>query len=163
MGAYYKGRLYTPQLSGIKDGKLVKISVSYRYGGNRNEMKTLINWNYTAPDKSPVLYFGINYQDTITNPDQMEGNIIDSITGLITGTGFRQSKPASLSPLAIDGEYLPKTGGSYTSFAGTRNVTIDKIDNGMRLGWILTTDNTQASVNANYWLYIDDIKVQIAK
>ena len=163
VGAYYKGRLYTPQLSGIKDGKLVKISVSYRYGGNRNEMKTLINWNYTAPDKSPVLYFGINYQDTITNPDQMEGDIIDSVTGLVTGTGFRQSKPSSLSPLAIDGEYLPKTGGSYTSFAGTRNVTIDKIDNGMRLGWILTTDNTQASVNANYWLYIDDIKVQIAK
>lgn len=162
-GAYYKGRLYTPQLSGIKDGKLVKITVSYKYAGNRNEMKTLINWNYTAPDKSPVLYFGINYQDTITNPDEVEGDIVDSITGLITGAGFRQNRPSSLSPLAIDGELLPKTGGSYTSFSGTREVTIDKIDNGMRLGWILSTDNTQGSVNANYWLYIDDIKVQIAK
>lgn len=161
--AYYKGRLYTPTLSRIKDDKLVKISVSFKYSGNRDEMKTIINWQYKAPDKSPVLYYGIYYNEEITNPDEMSGDFIDSITGLITGAGFRMNKPASLSQMNADGFYLSKTGGSYTSFTGTKTVTYENIDNGMRLAWILSTDNTQGSVNANYWFYIDDIKVQIAK
>ena len=161
--AYYKGRLYTPTLSRIKDGKLVKISVSFKYSGNRDEMKTIINWQYKAPDKSPVLYYGIYYNEEITNPDEMSGDFIDSVTGLITGAGFRMNKPASLSQMNADGFYLSKTGGSYTSFTGTKTVTYENIDNGMRLAWILSTDNTQGSVNANYWFYIDDIKVQIAK
>ena len=164
-GAYYKGRLYTPMLSAIKDGKLVNVSVSFKYAGNRDEMKTVTSWwpiQYGAPDKSPILYFGINYEDTITNPDSIEGDLIDSITGLIAGSGYRKSRPSSLSPMVLDGEYLPKTGGSYTSFAGTKNLKIEKVDNGMRLGWVLSTDNTAGSVNANYWFYIDDIKVKIA-
>lgn len=33
----------------------------------------------------------------------------------------------------------------------------------MRLGWIITTDNSSSNTNANYWFYIDDIKVQIVK
>jgi hypothetical protein len=33
----------------------------------------------------------------------------------------------------------------------------------MRLGWIVTTDNTEDSTNANYWLYLDDIIVKIAQ
>lgn len=162
-GAYYKGRIYTPFLSGIKDGKDVKISVSFKYAGNREEMKTVINWQYQAPDKSPILYFGINTQDVVTNPDQSEGDIIDSITGVIAGSGFSSATPSSLSPMVIKGEYLPKTGGSYTSFAGTKTVTISGVDNGMRLAWIVTTDNTTANINSDYWLYLDDIKVQITK
>ena len=68
----------------------------------------------------------------------------------------------SLSPIAIKGEAIPM-GGSYTSFAGTKTVTIENVDNGMRLGWVVTTDSDAGSVNANYWLYIDDIKVQITR
>lgn len=163
-GAWYKGRIYTPFLSNIKDGKDVKISVSFKYAGNREEMKTLINWSYKAPDKSPILYFGINYQNQVTNPDQNEGEgVLDGITGLISGSGYASSKPTSLSPMVINGEALPKTGGSYTSFAGTKTVTIENVDNAMRLGWILSTDNTTSNINSNYWLYLDDIKVQIVK
>ena len=159
-GAYYKGRVYTPFLSNIKDGKDVNISVSFRYGSNRNERDPLLG---SRPDKSPVMYFGINTQDPVTNPDQNEGNIIDQVTGLIGGTGYAGNTVTSLSPLVIKGEYLPKTGGSYTSFAGTRTVTVENVDNGMRLAWVLSTDNTASNTNANYWLYLDDIKVSIAK
>ena len=159
-GAYYKGRVYTPFLSGIKDGKDVNISVSFRYGSNRKERDPLFG---SPPDKSPLMYFGINTQDTVTNPDVNEGNIIDQITGLVGGSGFASSAPTSLSPMVIKGEYLPKTGGSYTSFAGTKSVTIENVDNGMRLAWVISTDNTASNTNANYWLYIDDIKVSIAK
>lgn len=159
-GAYYKGRVYTPFLSNIKDGKDVKISVSFKYGSDRSERDPIFG---SRPDKSPVMYFGINTQDTVTNPDVNEGNIIDQVTGLIGGSGYASSVPTSLSPMVIKGETLPKTGGSYTSFAGTKTATVDNVDNGMRLAWIISTDNTASNTNANYWLYIDDIKVSIAK
>lgn len=159
-GAYYKGRAYTPFLSNIKDGKDVRLSVSFRYGSDRSERDPLLG---SRPDKSPVMYFGINSQDYVTNPDVSEGDIIDQVTGLIGGSGYASNIPTSLSPMVIKGETLPKTGGSYTSFAGTRTVTIDNVDNGMRLAWIISTDNTASNTNANYWLYIDDIKVSIAK
>lgn len=160
--AYYKGRLYTPFLSNIKDGSDVKISVSFRYGGNRNEMR---QWYppYKLPDKSPILYFGVNTQDVVINPDMNEGDLLDQVTGMIAGSGFSSNTVTSLSPLVIKGEALPKENGSYTTFAGTRTVTVDNVDNHMRLAWIVSTDNTVGSVNANYWLYIDDIKVQITK
>ena len=156
--AYYKGRIYTPFLSGIKDGKDVKISVSFRYGGNRSEMKS---WGNT-PNKSPILHMGINTQEIVTNPDASEGDILDNITGLISGSGYASNSVTSLSPKAINGEAL-SIGYSYTSFAGTKTVTITGVDNGMRLGWVLSTDNNTTFANANYWLYLDDIKVQIAK
>ena len=159
-GAYYKGRVYTPFLSNIKDGKDVKLSVSFRYGSDRSERNPLFG---SPPDKSPLMYFGINTQDYVTNPDENSGEIIDQITGLIGGSGYASSAPTSLSPMVIKGETLPKSGGSYTSFAGTKSVTIDNVDNGMRLGWIVTTDNSSSNTNANYWLYIDDIKVSLAK
>lgn len=165
-GAYYKGRVYTPYLSNIKDGKDVNISVSFKYAGNRSEMSDGSHWEgweyvKTYPDKAPKLYFGINTQAQVTNPDQNQGNIIDSITGMISGSGFSSSTPTSLSPMVIKGEDMPKTGGSFTSFAGTRTVTVGNVDNGMRLGWIVTTENTSSNINSNYWIYLDDIKVQI--
>ena len=159
-GAYYKGRIYTPQLSGIKDGKDVKISVSFKYGSNRNERKPLFG---SRPDKSPILYFGINTQDVVTNPDENEGDIIDQVTGLYGGSGYASNNVTSLSPMAINGEYLDKENGSYSSLPKSNTVTINNVDKYMRLGWILTTDNTASNTNANYWLYLDDIIVKIVK
>lgn len=159
-GAYYKGRVYTPFLSNIKDGKDVRIFVSFRYGSNRSERDPLFG---SPPDKSPVMYFGINTQTSVTNPDENEGGVIDQVTGLIGGSGYASSVATSLSPMVIKGETLPKTGGSYTGFAGTRSVTIDNVDNGMRLAWIVSTNNTASNTNGNYWLYIDDIKVSISE
>ena len=158
-GAYYKGRVYTPFLSNIKDGKDVNITVSFRYGSNRSERDPLLG---SPPKKSALLYFGVNTQQTVTNPDESEGDILDSITGMIAGSGFSSSAPTSLNPMAIKGEKMSTQNGSYTSFEGTKNVTIENVDNGMRLAWIVSTDNTSSNTNGNYWLYLDDIKVQIA-
>ena len=137
--------------------------MSFKHGSNRNEMKSLINWQYKAPDKSPILYFGINTQDEVTNPDKNEGNIIDSITGMISGSGYSNPTPTSLMPMIIKGEYLDKENGSYTNLPKSMTMTISGVDRDTRFGWILTTDNSQGSVNANYWFYIDEIKVQIVK
>ena len=108
------------------------------------------------------MYFGVNTQDVVTNPDQSEGDIIDGITGMVAGSGFSSSAPTSLSPMVIKGDTMNTSGGSYTSFEGTKTVTIDNVDNGMRLAWIVTTNNTSSNTNGNYWLYLDDIKVQLA-
>ena len=166
-GAYYKGRIYAPQFSRIKDGHDVKINVSFNYGTNRKEKEEL-KWEgwkpvYTTPDKSPVLYMGINTQDVVTNPDVSEGDIVDSITGMISGSGFSSATASSLMPMVIKGEVLDKENGSYTNLPKTKSLTIDGVDNNMRLGWILSTDNSASNTNANYWFYIDNIKVQIVK
>lgn len=159
--AYYKGRIYTSFLSNIKDGKNVKISVSFKYAGDRKERDPVFG---SPPKKSPILYFGINYQNEVTNPDKIEGDgLLDGVAGLISGSGYASSKPTSLSPMVINGDTIQATGGSYTSFAGTKTVTIENVDNAMRLGWILSTDNTSSNTNANYWLYLDDIQVKIVK
>ena len=152
--AYYKGRLYTPFITMIKDGATPNISVSFRYGSDIKEP----SWGFAHPGANPLLYFGVNTEDTVTNPD--EAGLID---GVITQVGYGSMAPSSLAPMAIRGEALATSGGSYTSFAGTKTVTIENFDNHMRLGWIVSCNNTKGSTNGNYWLYIDDIKVQIAK
>ena len=159
-GAYYKGRIYTPQFSRIKDDKDVKIQVSFSYGSNRSERKPVFG---SKPDKSPILYFGINTQDTVTNPDQSEGDIVDNITGMIAGSGYSSATPTSLMPMVIKGEVLDKENGSYTSLPKSKTLTIEGVDRYMRLGWIITTNNTASNTNGNYWFYIDNIKVQIVK
>ena len=159
VSAYYKGRIYTPFLSNIKEGSAVNISVSFRYGGNIKEANIL--WS-PAPKEDPKIYFGINTEDVVTNPDATEGGLIEDITNLYGGIGYASWADSSMNPIAIRAENIPTSGGSYTSFAGTKSATISNVDNGMRLGWIVTTDNTEDSTNGNYWLYLDDIKVQIA-
>ena len=160
VSAYYKGRLYTPFLSNIKDGCSVKISVSFRYGGDNEEMD--IFWS-PSPNEEPRVFFGINTEDVVTNPDVIEGGLVEGAAGLYAGTGFASWMDTSMNPRLMNGETIPTSGGSYTSFNGTKNFTIDNVDNGMRLGWIVTTDNTEDSTNGNYWLYLDDIIVKIAQ
>ena len=163
-GAYYKGRIYTPFFTNIKEGKDVKISISFKYGGDRSERKTggILGIGGSLPKKSPMLYFGVNSEETVTNPDKIEGDIMDSVSGLYAGTGYAAAIPTSLSPMLIRGEAL-SVGYSYTSLAGTKTITLDGVDNHMRLGWIISTDSTESNTHANYWLYLDDIKVQIVR
>lgn len=166
-GAYYKGRIYTSQFSALKEDASVAISVSFDYGGARSERTynagSLFRPNYVYPEKSPILYFGINSQDEVTNPDKSEGNIIDGITGMVTGSGFSNPVPTSLRPMVIQGESLG-IDASYT-FVPNKivNKRIEDVDRNMRLGWIVSTDMSMSNTHANYWLYIDNVKVQITK
>ena len=160
-GAYYKGRVYTPALTNIKDAKNVSISVSFDYGTDRKELNP---GAFGDPaDKSPVMFFGVNTESVVSNPDAVEGDILDKVTGLYGKSGYASERDISLAPRPIDGETLAKSGGSYTSTPTRRTVTINNVDNAMRLAWVLSTDNTKGSVHGNYWLYLDNIKVQIKK
>ena len=105
---------------------------------------------------------GINTQDVISNPDENQGDIVDQITGLYSGSGYASNNVTSLSPKLINGEAL-NVGYSYTSLEGERKEIISGVDNNMRIGWVLSTNNNRSNSNANYWFYIDEIKVQIVK
>lgn len=146
--AYYKGRIYTPFITNIKEGKDVNISVSFRYGSAKKEMR--------SSNAKAYLYFGINTLDEVLNPDDQ-----DLIGGVIAGSGYGNSIPSSLSPMIINGEALSTSGGSYTSFDGMKTVKVENFDNHMRLSWIVSSDFSTTFANGNFWLYLDDIKVQI--
>ena len=172
--AYYKGRIYTPFLKNIKDDVKngVKISVSFNYSGARSEMKetkgywTTNKWGIpyykteeVLPNKNPVFYFGIDTQENVENPDDP-----DSIIGGWTGSGgYGDQYPSSLSNLGVDKEVVTTLNGGWNSISSSKTVTLSGVNNKSRLAWIVTTDSEASAVNANYWLYIDNIKVQIAK
>lgn len=145
-GAYYKGQLYLPSLTNIKDGKDVNISVSFRYDGNSTHSKA-----------TPIMYLGVNMLNPLVNPDDA-----DLISGVITGAGYGNKNPSTLSPVAISGQNLSNSGGSYTNIRNTQTVTIENFDNSLRLAWFVTTTDSRGNTNSNSWLYLDDIKVQIA-
>lgn len=144
-GAYYKGQLYAPPITKIKEGSSVKVNVSFRYGGGSNKSKA-----------KPLMYFGINMINPLANPDDA-----DLMGGVITGTGYGNQYPASLLPTLIEKKELNR-GNEYT-FEGTASVNVDNFDNFMRLTWFVTTTHTDLFTNSNTWLYLDDIKVQIVK
>lgn len=144
-GAYYKGQLYAPALTRIKEGKSVKVNVSFKYGGGSNKDKA-----------KPLMYFGINTLNPLTNPDET-----DLMGGVITGTGYGNQYPATLLPVFIEKKELAR--GSEYSCNETASITINDFDNFMRLTWFVTTTHTALFTNSNTWLYLDDIKVQIVK
>ena len=144
-GAYYKGQLYAPSITTIKDGKFVNVSVSFKYGGNSSTSKA-----------KTLLYFGINTLNPLVNPDDA-----DLISGVINGAGYGNQKPATLSPMVIEGQELSRS-SSYTSFEGTKTVVINEMDNFMRMAWIISTTHSALFTNSNSFMYIDDITVKIA-
>ena len=144
-GAYYKGQLYAPALTRIKEGNSVKVNVSFRYGGNSNKSAA-----------KPLMYFGINTLNPLTNPDDA-----DLMGGVITGAGYGNQYPATLLPVFIEKKELSRD-GDYT-FKNTASINIDNFDNYMRLTWFVTTTHSALFTNSNSWLYLDDIKVQIVK
>ena len=160
--AYYKGRLYTPQLTNIKEDEDVKIKVSFKYGSNRNEKRKFMS--SSKPDKTGLLYMGFNSQSEVVNPDISEGDFMDQVAGLVAGSGYASMTPSSLSPKVINGQELDKENGAYNYLPKSNTIiTESSVDRNMRIGWILSTNNDSFGTHANYWFYIDEIKVQITK
>ena len=142
--AYYKGQLYAPAISAIKDGKFVNVDVTFRYGGHSSN---------TSRAK-PIMFFGINTLNPLANPDDA-----DLLSGVVNGAGYGNQKPATLTPLLVEKEL--KTSGEY-AFEGTMTVTIEGLDNFMRMAWFVSSTHTASNTNSNSWLYLDDITVKIA-
>lgn len=134
-GYKYPGRLDSPQLKTIKSGKSVKVSVSFNYSGGKNEWK-----QFPGEYGSPRFSYGYDTRAKPGNND-LEHTIASN-----------QDQGDS---------------GSYNSITKNKTYTIASCSSSVRLSWRATC-NKQTGVwavlqNGNYWLYIDNVKVKIAK
>lgn len=133
--AYYRGRIDTPALKGIKSTAKIKIefdySSAYKYYFTRNgELNT--------PTK-----FYMGYTTT-------EGAI-------------KSNEDLSYTLISKN---LTNENGSYDyGFVSQDPITIDSATPKTRLSWMVNTD-IRANFwggNGNFWVYLDNIKVQIAE
>lgn len=154
-GAFYKGRLYTPLISGLKDGASPQLRISYNYSNSISESKP--NVFGSKPNASPLLYFGLD--------QQKDGEVVNyddtGAASIITSGGYMDRAPSSLAIKYINGEALPTSGGSYTSITNTKSMLVNNVTNQCRFAWIVSSANNKSNCNGNYWLYIDNIKVSI--
>jgi hypothetical protein len=133
--AYYRGRIDTPALKGIKSTAKIKIEFDYSsaykyYFTRKGELNT--------PTK-----FYMGYTTT-------EGAI-------------KSNEDLSYTLISKN---LTNENGSYDyGFVSQDPITIDSATAKTRLSWMVNTD-IRANFwggNGNFWVYLDNIKVQIAK
>ena len=133
----YKGRCDSRPLSQLKAGKSVKLNVSYDYAADLHE---------EIGSGGAVTFWA----GTTTTSGAIKGDV--GITKVVLGE----------STLSTDG---PCAKGSwYGNTPNTQTYTVDGCGSTTRLSWRVGT-NRKASLAGRgyYWLYIDNVKVSIAK
>lgn len=133
----YKGRCDSRPLSQLKAGKSVKLNVSYDYAADLHE---------EIGSGGAVTFWA----GTTTTSGAIKGDV--GITKVVLGE----------STLSTDG---PCAQGSwYGNTPNTQTYTVDGCGSTTRLSWRVGT-NRKASIAGRgyYWLYIDNVKVSIAK
>lgn len=130
------GRVDTPALSRLKPDANAKIRVAYDYAGDRYEA--------TGSGGYPVYSAGTSTSRVQKGDNQIEQVVVSS------------------QVLAIDG---PNKNGTYYGNTPHHN-TFDAqgCGNTTRVSWFVTNNRASAFAgNGMYWLYIDNIKIQIAQ
>ena len=126
-------RCDSPLLSGLKDGATVKLSLSFNYSMNREE---------GGLGSKPKLGCTV-------------------FVGWTTKTG--DIKSGDESGTFPDSFYLNETTGSYTNIDKYYSTTLLDMDNTKRLSIRQENEVKYDATNGTYWLYLDNIKVSIAK
>lgn len=132
------GRLDSPAMSGLKDGVAVKVAVSFNYSGGRDG-------------------------DSGYSPRAVCGYTTTS--GLINGTSGSFSDDADGWNDINGYTLIPSisTSGSYTNISQSMSYNIEECTNSYRLSWqIRGTGEGGFISNGNQWMFIDNVKVQIA-
>lgn len=130
---HYRGRMDTAPLALLKDGASVAVNVTFNYGGS---IRT-----YGLFEAADILmYFGSTTSSGVISPS------------------------TDISNTVLNGTAVSDIAASFTAINTTANATISDCTNSTRLSWIVGS-NAPASWggNGNQWLYIDNIKVQIAQ
>lgn len=135
--ASYKGRCDSRPLSGIKEGKSVKLNVSYNYAADL----------YESIGSGGAVTF---WAGTTTTTGNIKGNV--EITNVVLGE----------SVLTTDGPCVE--GSWYGNTPNTQTYTVDGCGSTTRLSWRVGTNRAASLAGRGYyWLYIDNVKVSIAK
>ena len=140
--AYYKGRIDTAPIGGLKS--TASIRVFFDYGGGATD------------DNVPWMYFGHTTNAGNTNAgDKDTGTFIK-----VPGQAVKKVENVTINKFDIgrnasfDGGLVPYNGG----------VKLSNCTAATRLTWAVTSSREASwAGNGNYWLYIDNIKVQIVK
>ena len=141
--ADYPARADSAPLSGLKAGANVSVSWTFDYSMDRQEGGLAIS----MPLLGQYVYLG-----STTTQGAIE-----------SGPNFYTSK--------IDGQdgsfptnfYLNETGGSYTTMSYTHTYVLSGCGPTTRLTWLTTNEHKAGTTNGTFWLYIDNVKVSIAK
>ena len=133
--AYYRGRIDTPALKGIKS--TAKIKVEFDYSG-------AYKYYFVSGGKlnTPTKF----YMGYTTTEDAIKSNVDLSYTLISKG--------------------LTNENGSYDyGFVHQDPVTINSATSKTRLSWMVDADILAGWLggNGNFWVYLDNIKVQIAE
>lgn len=135
--ASYKGRCDSRPLSAIKEGKSVKLNVSYNYAADL----------YESIGSGGAVTF---WAGTTTTTGNIKGNV--EITNVVLGE----------SVLSTDGPCVE--GSWYGNTPNTQTYTVDGCGSTTRLSWRVGTNRAASLAGRGYyWLYIDNVKVSIAK
>ena len=139
----YNGRIDSPTMSAIKDGKNVKIRISFNYSFNREGSKSSSYQHFMA--------FG--YHNT-AGPINAE-----------SGVGSWFSDP--LLGYTIDANIASDLTGNLSGDFGNVNMTADYTVNNCsastRFAWEVYINTASPDGYYNNWVYIDNIRVQIVK
>ena len=145
--AYYKGRVDTRAIGGLKSA--ANISITFDYATAYVHYFTS-GGSVNTPTK---MYMGYTTTTGAVKPDS-------------GSTDTSKTAPTNLPNKLIDGESLSENSGSYTSgFYTHAAVVLNSATADTRLSWVVSSDikANWLGGNGNFWLYIDNIKVSIAK
>ena len=141
--ADYPARVDTAPLSGLKEGANVSVSWTFDYSMDRQEGGLAIS----MPLLGQQVYLG----STTT-----QGAIESGANFYTSGIGGQNgSFPVNF--------YLNEVGGSYTTISNTYNYVMANCGSTTRLIWLTTNEHKAGATNGTFWLYIDNVKVSIAK
>lgn len=144
--AYYKGRVDTRPIGGLKSSANLLITFDYtsaytHYFTSGGSLNTPIK-----------MYMGHTTATGAIKPDNDFGDTA-------------KTPPTNLANKLIDGESLSENSGSWDSGFHTHStVVLNSATADTRLSWIVSTDikANWLGGNGNFWIYLDNIKVSIA-
>lgn len=141
--ADYPARADSAPLSGLKEGANVSVSWTFDYSMDRQEGGLAIS----MPLLGQYVYLG----STTTQG------------AIKSGPNFYTSKIGGQDGSFPTNFYLNETGGSYTTMSHTHTYVLSGCGPTTRLTWLTTNEHKAGTTNGTFWLYIDNVKVSIAK
>jgi hypothetical protein len=140
-GSYY-GRLDSPNMGNLKPNKTVKLRIQFNYSLNREGSRTSNHNHYLA--------VGTHTTEGLINASSGVGSSIsDGLSGITINANVASG--------------LTGSGGSFDVIKNSVDKTIEGCTQSTRIVWEVYVDSDSDDGYYNNLVYLDNIKVQIAK
>jgi hypothetical protein len=147
--SYHHGRLDTPKLTGLKDGKKVKLKLTYDAGGNLHS-----STNVDITDVKLCVASHTN-SGTLDGIPTGKSGANSSYSSSLTDFGSRQDSNTMANDFGAD-----DFGASFPTYESTVS---DATSETRLVFYTIFTGGEDFACNAEFNVYIDNIKIQIAK